>query len=226
MKTTIYLVRHAQASGNVDKTFQGHSDNALTQAGYTQLDRLAERFKTVEFDAIYASPLLRTRETAGAANRYHGLELHLDSGLLEINGGDFEGISWDDIPNLYPEQQRAWNEAPHLFCAPGGESMAQVYHRVSETIDRIARENAGKTIVVVSHGCAIRNYLCAANGWGIERLRDVMWSENTAVCKVEYDEAFAPTVVLQNDASHLEPDLCLMMAQNWWQTTVTEEALR
>lgn len=226
MKTIVYLIRHAQASGNVDKTFQGHSDNGVTDEGRVQLDRLADRFKTVAFDVIYTSPLLRTRETADAANRYHGLELRLDPGLIEINGGDFEGHPWADIPKHYPELQDAWDNAPYRFAAPNGESMVEVYNRIGETVDRLVRENEGKTIVLVSHGCAIRNYLCRANGWEIEKLRDVMWSENTAVSLIEYDETFTPSVIFQNDVTHLEPGLCLMAAQSWWKTTITEEALR
>ncbi|WP_312640511.1 histidine phosphatase family protein [Hydrogenoanaerobacterium sp.] len=224
MNTRVYLVRHAEAAGNVAKTFQGHSDCEVTEKGHKQLACLAERFKDVEYAAIYSSPLLRARQTADAANRYHGLEVQLDAGLIEINGGDIEGMSWDEIPVKYPGQQEAWDNAPHEYWAPNGEQMVEVYERITVAVNRIVRENAGKTIVLVSHGCSIRNYLCYAYGWDIKRLRDVMWEENTSVCCIDYTGSdFHPTVIYQNDASHLPTELCTLAHQSWWKTTITED---
>ena len=220
MKTTIYLIRHAEAEGNIKRTFQGHTDAALTPKGEHQLERLAERFRTIPIDAVYASPLLRTRKTAEAANRYHGLEITIVPELIEINGGDWEGVPWDEMYTRYPEEQLLWDTAPHLCCPPNGESMRAVYERMSAAVDAIARENAGKTAVVVSHGGAIRNYLCHAYGWPHERLCDVGWEENTAVSLVEYNEAFCPNVVYHNDASHLTAEQCTVLHQDWSKTPV------
>ena len=222
MKTTVYLIRHAEAAGNIDRTFQGHTDADVTRKGLRQLDCLAERFRAIPFDAIYASPLRRTRDTAQAANRHHGLALQIEPGLIEIDGGDLEGVLWEEIPRRYPKVSDDWDNAPHLYQAPGGESMQQVFDRMAQTVDRLARENAGKTIVVVSHGCALRNYLCHAHGWPIQRLRDLGWEENTAVSLVEYDEACCPRVVYSGDASHLPLEDCTLAHQDWWQATMAK----
>jgi len=224
MITKVYLVRHAEAAGNVAKTFQGHTDCEVTEKGHKQLACLAERFKDVHLDIIYSSPLLRTRQTADAVNKYHGLDVHINQGLIEINGGDLEGMGWEDIPLKYPEQQEMWDNAPHEYWAPNGEKMSEVYERITSTVNHIVHENTGKTIAIVSHGCAIRNYLCYAHGWGIERLRDVMWEENTSVCCIEYHGAdCTPVIVYQNDTTHLSPELCTLAHQSWWKTTITEE---
>ena len=82
MITKVYLVRHAEAAGNVAKTFQGHTDCEVTEKGHKQLACLAERFKDVHLDIIYSSPLLRTRQTAAAVNKYHGLDVHINQGLI------------------------------------------------------------------------------------------------------------------------------------------------
>lgn len=222
MKTTIYLVRHAEAAGNLSRTFQGHTDCPITTRGEAQLACLAERFRTVYCDAVYTSPLLRARQTAGAVNKYHGLPVQIADGLIEVNGGDFEGLQWDEIGRSFPAEMALWNETPYLFCAPHGDTMLAVYTRVAAAMEEIARANAGKTVAAVSHGCAIRNYLAFAQGLGIERLRDIMWEENTAVCRIEFDDVFRPTVLYRNDASHLPTELCTLAAQGWWKTTITE----
>ena len=88
MVTTLYLVRHAEAEGNVREFFQGNTDTALTEKGRRQLDCLAERFRDVPLDAVYTSPFQRALQTAEAVNRHHGLPLHQEFALREINGGD------------------------------------------------------------------------------------------------------------------------------------------
>ena len=71
--TEIYLIRHAQAEGNLYRMMQGHWDGSVTALGLKQIDALAERFRTVHVDALYASDLYRTRLTASAITRYHDL---------------------------------------------------------------------------------------------------------------------------------------------------------
>lgn len=89
--TSIYLVRHCQAQGNVNRVFQGRIDSEISEEGRRQLDRLAERFRRIPLDAVYTSPLQRARLTAEALNRYHGLPVRTDARFIEIDGGCWEG---------------------------------------------------------------------------------------------------------------------------------------
>ena len=89
--TKIILVRHCEAQGNHERVFQGATDCDITERGERQLEALSERFRTVEFDALYSSPLLRARRTAEAVNRHHGLPMAIEPGLREINAGHWEG---------------------------------------------------------------------------------------------------------------------------------------
>ena len=123
MKTKVYLVRHAEAMGNVNEFFQGRTDCEISPKGKKQLDCLAERFRDIHFDALYSSPLSRTRETAAAVNRYHGLDIIYDPQLIEINGGEWEGKKWADIPVLYPEEYHLWTEDMANFRTEKGEAM-------------------------------------------------------------------------------------------------------
>lgn len=120
--------------------------------------------------------------------------------------GDWEGKSWDVIESDYPVEHNLWRNAPEKFSAPNGESMERVYNRIREAIDGIARENDGKRVAVVSHGCALRNYMCHARFGDIKRLRDADWIEHTSITCVRYYER-SIEVVFANDFAHLDESL-------------------
>ena len=219
MKTVLYLVRHCEAEGNWRRTFQGHTDSEVSEKGRRQLDLLAERFRGVRLDAVYSSPLRRAYETAEAIDRWAKLPIVTDEGLMEIDGGGFEGVRFDELPERFPKEQHDWECHPERFVAPGGEAMAQVFARMRRTIDRIVRANAGKVIAAASHGCAIRNYQCHACGWDLSQLNYVRWCDNTAVSLFEYGDDFVPRIVYLSDASHLPDSASTFATQDWWQHT-------
>jgi broad specificity phosphatase PhoE len=80
----------------------------------------------------------------------------------------------------------------------------------------IAAGNSGKTVCVVSHGCAIRNFLCHVLGRPLEQINTVPWCDNTAVSIIDYDDRLRPTAVLMNDASHLDEATSTLGRQDWW----------
>lgn len=215
----MYLIRHAEAEGNWRRLFQGHLNGAVSEKGERQLDLLAARFEAVQLDALYSSPLIRAVQTAEAVNRHARLPVVLRDELMEIHGGAFEGLPFSELPILFPDQFTLWEENPCAFTAPEGETMRAVFARMRDAIDRITRENAGKTIAVVSHGCAIRNYQCYASGWEIEELNYVPWCDNTAVSCIEYDAQFAPHICYLSDSTHLPQDASTLATQDWWQKT-------
>lgn len=214
--TRIYLVRHCEARGNADRVFQGSTDADISERGVRQLEKLSERFRSVKLDAIYSSPLRRALCTADAINRYHGLSITIEPEIREINGGHWEGRKWSDFPILFPDEARDWNLAPYRFAPEGGEPMTSVYDRMKKAVCEIARREKNRRIAVVSHGCAIRNFLCFAHGYPIERLNDIDWSDNTGVSVIEFDENLHPKVILENDVSHFTQGLSTFADQDWW----------
>ncbi|MDE5858882.1 MAG: histidine phosphatase family protein [Oscillospiraceae bacterium] len=211
----IYFVRHAEAMGNVLEFFQGRTDCEVSEKGEKQLALLAERFRDIAIERIYSSPLKRTLLTAEAVNKYHGLPIIKDEGLIEINGGVWEGKPWADLPKLYPVEYDLWQNRMYDFYTKDGEKMTEVFERMKNTVSNIAAENVGRTIAVVSHGCALRNYLCYANGDSIEHLKDVGWSDNTAVSLVEYDDALNPKIIFKNSNEHLTGELSTLSHSQW-----------
>ena len=214
--TRIILVRHCEAQGNTNGVFQGHTDCEISGNGATQLELLGVRCRNMPIDAIYSSPLKRAFTTAEAINRYHSLPIQIEPRLMEINGGAWEGVSWGDLPLIYPEETKIWNTRPYDFAPKGGESMRTVYARMWEGITDIVQLNQGKTVCITSHGCAIRNFLCHALNKPIEQINDVGWCDNTAISLIDFDEELHSSVVMMNDASHLTPETSVFMHQTWW----------
>lgn len=212
--TKIYLVRHAEAMGNVEEFFQGQTDCEVSEKGRKQLELLAERFRDIPIEAIYSSPLKRTIDTAEAVNKYHNLPIIRDKGLIEINGGVWEGKPWADLPKLYPVEHDLWQNKMQDFYIADGERMTEVFERVKNAVDKIAAENDGRTIAVVSHGCALRNFLCYAMGKPISALKDVGWSDNTAVSLVEYENG-VPKIIFKNSNDHLTGELSTLSKSKW-----------
>lgn len=216
MVTRLYLVRHAEAEGNVREFFQGTMNTALTEKGLRQTECLAERFKDIALDAVYTSPFRRAVQTAEAVNRYHGLPLIRNPQLREIAGGRFEGMKWADIPQKFPAEYARWTKKMQTFCAPDGDRMTAVYARMRKVMTKIARDAAGKTAAVISHGCALRNFLAYVESGSIDGLGAVGWSDNTAVSLVEYDhgkERFR--LIFKNDSSHLPEALSTLRGSAW-----------
>lgn len=213
--TTIYLIRHCETKGNQQRLFQGRIDMDISDAGRAQLERLSERFRDIPLDALYSSPLLRAKRTAEAVAKYQPLAIQIDERLIEINGGCWEGRSWNDMPVFDPEQSRRWLEEPWNFGTEGDEPMRAVYDRMREALLDIAAANKGKQVAVVSHGCAIRNALCFAKGWPIEQLHTVPWCDNTGICVLTVEDGQVQ-VVTENDHSHLKSLASPAEQNSWW----------
>ena len=120
--TTIYLIRHAEAEGNLFRRAQGHWNGKITPLGKKQIDALAQRFEGVNIDAAYSSDLDRAMETAGALLRGRDLKLRTTRELREIHMGVWEGDSWGNLSYKWPEQMYNFNNNPELWYVPGCES--------------------------------------------------------------------------------------------------------
>lgn len=204
--TRLYLVRHCQSIGNLQNIFQGQHEYGVSPVGEQQLALLSLRFRNIHLDAIYSSPLQRAAKTAEAINAYHNLPITPLDDLMEIDVGELEGRKLDSVFDGHPALAARWNEAPQDCAFPGGESVAQVYGRAKSALSRILRENAGKTVVVASHGCLLRNMVCALLYGTVDALPQVVLSGNTSVSEFEVLEA-GVRVVRMNDLSHLPPEL-------------------
>lgn len=202
--TKIILVRHVQAEGNEKRFFQGAINTEITPKGALQIERTAELLKDEKIDALYASPLKRAVATAEGINTYHNLPLILHEGLKEIDAGVWDGVYLNEISEKYSEDQKNWDSFPHLFQPEKSEGMQSVYNRVWKAVSEILKDNEGKTICIVSHGCAIRNILCHAHNKPIEQLATIPWGTNGAVSVLEFSDGTVPKIIVENSTNHLE----------------------
>lgn len=222
MVTKLYLIRHCEALGNINGTFQGSIDEDITEKGQRQLDKLAVKCKDIPFDVIYSSPLIRAVKTAQAANKHHGLEIITDSAFSEINGGEFEGVKWEELPVLFPDTYNKWRNDFAKFATEKGEAMTDVYRRVSLGAMKAVRENKGKTVLIVSHGCAIRNLCCYLRGFSLEKISGCEWVDNTGICRYDFEEDLKPTEIFVNDCAHIMNDPSTVPHQMFWRNKNSE----
>lgn len=215
--TTVYLIRHAEAEGNVYRRCHGQYDALLTTRAYEQLPYLAARFEQVPLDAVYASDLYRARHTAKAIADRKGMKVRVRRELREIRMGAWEDRTWAVLPRIAPEMYAIWQTKSWDFRLPDSETVMECGDRVLSGLRRLAREWDGKTIAVVSHGSAIRGILCRTLGYRPEQIGEVGWGDNTCVAKFEFDgDEIRP--IYWNDASHLPQELSTFALIGWKDT--------
>lgn len=163
--TRLLLIRHAEPDESARGRCYGRLDVGLSPTGLANAERLAERLRDVELDAIYASPRLRAVQTAAALDRMP----ILDDRLRELDFGELEGRAYDEIEREQPELFRRWMETPTLVRFPGGESYAELRTRVATSVDDVVAAHTSRTVALVSHGGVIRAALAVALGLPDER---------------------------------------------------------
>lgn len=159
----LLLVRHALTPMTGVKLSGWTPGVHLSAAGRAQAERLAERMGDLPIDAIYASPLERTIETAQPLAKLRKLRIRQREEIGEVHYGSVEGRSLRSLAKTALwTQLRAW---PSDVRFPGGESLRETQARAVAAIERLREEHTGKTVVVVSHGDWIR--LAMAHHMGI-----------------------------------------------------------
>lgn len=208
--TRIYFVRHGETDWNVARRYQGQTDIPLNDKGMMQAEKVALRLAGEKIAAIYASDLQRAFYTAEQIARKHDLIVTPMKEFREISFGEWEGSSFSSLDTGAREQiDKIFTDPAHIEV-PGGENFFQVQERAIRGVKALVDKYPDETIVVVSHGAAIRTILCHALGMPL----DHVWSirqDNTAVNRIAYYAADASMqgaseaaiVELVNDTHHL-----------------------
>ena len=212
--TTIYLIRHAEADGNLYRRAHGWYDSVITDRGYRQIAALAKRFTSTHFDAVYSSDRRRTMTTALSVYKTHGLPLVTTPRVREIGIGVWEDHPWAELERTDGEQLERFNtDAAHWHVA-GGEYLPDVRERMIGALREIAEAHPNGTAAVFSHGMAIRLTVGTLQGLSLHEIDGTGHAENTAVSRLEYENG-AFRVAYRDDASHLENGLQTLKRQAW-----------
>jgi len=214
--TRLYLIRHAEAEGNLYRIAHGHYNSLITERGYKQIAALRRRFTDIPIDAVYSSDLFRTRTTARAIYEPKGLTLHTTTSFREVGIGVWEGHTWQELAMTEPEELHRFNRDMSHWHVEGGETVEGVLERFIPTLRRIAEEYDGKTVVVFSHGTVLRLVLGTLQGLTMEEINQTRHADNTAVSLLEYENGRF-RVIYRDDNSHLmEAGLSTLARQAWW----------
>lgn len=215
MLTTIYLIRHAEAEGNLYRRVHGWYDSLITENGYRQIKALEKRFENIHIDAVYSSDLYRTAATARAVYIPKGLPLNTDPGLREMNLGDWEDLTFGYVRHRWPEELERFNATDPTWQAPNGEDFFQLGDRLEGTVRRLAQRHPEQTIALFSHGMAIRQLAAKVKEVPPEDWHGVPHGDNTAVSCLIWDGEKL-TLTLEMDNAHLPEDISTLARQAWW----------
>lgn len=167
--TTILLARHGESDWNREHRWQGHTDRPLTGLGRRQAAALAERLADVPLDAVYASDLVRARDTALAVAERKGLRVVARPDLREVDVGNWSGKTRADVERSDPEGIARWLEGATGWL--GGETYEEMAARAVAAVREIAAAHAGGRVLVVSHGGCMRAIHARALGLELHAYR-------------------------------------------------------
>ena len=170
----LVLVRHGESVWHTDNRYAGSSDIALTPRGYRDAEILAQWAKGAQLDALWASPLSRTLETAAAVTRTTGLLPHVDARLREIDFGQGEGHTKTEMQQLFPESLTAFQSDPVNHHLPGGEDPREAVARAVACFSDIEQIYPNGKVLVIAHNTLIRLALCSLLGIPLERYRSAL----------------------------------------------------
>lgn len=186
--TKFLIIRHGQSTANLEERYAGWYDAPLTELGRKQAAITTDYIlKNYHVDAVYSSDLIRAVETVKEIAALANVPLVKEKALREIDGGEWERKQVEEIAREYPEQAYLWKTDIGKARPTGGESFAELQVRIDSAFRKIAAENDGKTVVVASHGGAIRTMQCLFENVPIEDMRKVPWTPNASVSEVNYE---------------------------------------
>jgi broad specificity phosphatase PhoE/ribonuclease HI len=202
---TFVLLRHGETPLTPQKRFSGSggTNPSLSTTGKDQAQRAATALASRgTIQHIIASPLTRTRETAAAVAERLGLEVTIEEGLRETDFGAWEGLTFGEVRERYPEDLTTWLADPTAQPTGGGESFADTATRIAATRDKLTAAYAGRTVLLVTHVTPIKTFVQLALGAPPESLFRMELSAASISAVAYYTDGNA-SVRLFNDTSHL-----------------------
>ena len=200
-----FVVRHGETDWNKLGRFQGHTDISLNDRGLSQASETAVASEDWGYTAIYSSPLVRTVQVAEEIAKVTPMLVSQEPGLKELNLGDLEGVTGEEMRNDWPALFAAWRTDPEKMSMPNGESLGELRDRTWQVIlDIEQKHSSDDSIVVISHNFAIRSIVNELLGMPLAYFHRM--SLNLAsVCTFDSDER-GRRLTGYNSTSHLSPE--------------------
>ncbi len=200
--TNLIFIRHGESVANKDDVCIGHTDLDLSETGRIQAKLTAEYIvKNFKVDKIYSSDLKRAYNTAKAVGDMLGMPVIGEQNLREVYFGQWEYRKIQDLIDN-EEEFKYWKLDISKTKCPGGETVAHMYDRILAAVEKIAKENDGKTVVIASHATPIRAIQCACEGKTMDGMKDISWVSNASVSTAAYENGKFKKIEFSQD-SHL-----------------------
>jgi broad specificity phosphatase PhoE len=201
--TKIILVRHGHVEGISPERFRGRADLALTPEGRRQAEATARRIEASWTPAaLYTSPLSRSHATAEAIGKPFALTPTPVPGLMDIDYGEWQGLTPDEVRRKWPEPLDTWYRVPHWAAIPGGESLQDVLVRAVAALRDVIGRHPGETVVLVGHDSVNRVILLHALELPLSRYRR-LGQDPCAINEIDFSAGEA-TVRSVNGTYHLK----------------------
>jgi broad specificity phosphatase PhoE/ribonuclease HI len=202
--TTTVLLRHGETPLSPQRRFAGRGDIPLTEAGLRQADAAAQRLaERSGLDVIVSSPLQRARRTAEAVAAATGVPLVVEDAWAETDFGDWEGLTFPEVAERWPQQAAAW-VAHSGVAPPGGESIEAASERVLSGLAALLATHPGATVLIVSHVTPMKILLQHALLAPPAALRR-MHLEVASICEIDWYDGDMGVVRSLGDTAHLRP---------------------
>lgn len=183
----IVLVRHGATDWNLQGRCQGSTDRELSEIGLRQAAQTSALLSGEAIHAIYSSKLRRARQTAEVISQPHNLPVMIEDGVRELDHGELEGLTFNEIKNNYSEFLTRWRSEPGDIRVPGGERLADVAERAWTGLTEIVqRHREAPAVLVVSHNFPILGILCRITRTPLNDYR-TFHLDPCSVTRVEYD---------------------------------------
>jgi phosphoserine phosphatase len=201
----IVLVRHGATDWNLQGRCQGSSDRELSEAGLRQAEQIAALLAHEKINAVYSSHLRRARQTAELISQPHRLSVLIEEQLCELDHGELEGLTFNEIKTRYAEFLSRWRSEPADIRVPGGERLADVAERAWNQLNAIVQRHAGaERIVVVSHNFPILGIVCRISGTHLNDYR-TFHLDPCGVTRLGHDTERGWTITHVNGREYLHP---------------------
>jgi broad specificity phosphatase PhoE len=201
-RTRLLIVRHGATLLSAEERFAGSTDVALSEEGRGQVAALGKRLAGTKIDAAYCSPMLRTRDTAEAICRPHGLTAITRDGLREVSHGLWETKVHSDVKIEFAKDYAAWSADPFGYAPPGGETGLSVLNRALPVYREIIEAHPGETVLVVSHKGTNRIVICSMLGMDMNSYRDRIAQDLCCLNVMEFAQPAEGLLLVLNDTSH------------------------
>lgn len=185
-KTRIFIVRHTETVGNIEKRLTGRQDYEVTPRGEKLIQKLTTELSNIKFDKIYSSTSGRAIRTVENLAELNNLEIETKEDLCEMYFGKYDGWKWEDVNRIQPEIKQRQNEINEISGIEDQETMEHVADRMDKCIRNIVQTNIGKTILISSHGVAIEAFLRKISGIPFNQEREKFCQYNVAINELEY----------------------------------------